>query len=41
MCGGGGSAGSLRVAMVAPPWFDVPPDGYGGIEEVVAGLTGR
>lgn len=28
----------LQVAMVAPPWFDVPPNGYGGIEAVVADL---
>jgi len=26
----------LRIAMVAPPYFDVPPTGYGGIEIVVA-----
>lgn len=25
----------LRVAMVAPPWYPVPPRGYGGIERVV------
>lgn len=25
----------LRVALVAPPWLPVPPDGYGGIEQVV------
>lgn len=25
----------LRIAMVAPPWFPVPPGGYGGIERVV------
>jgi glycosyltransferase involved in cell wall biosynthesis len=35
----------MHIAMVAPPWFSVPPDAYGGIEEVVAGLvhelTGR
>ena len=35
----------LRVAVVAPPWFHVPPDGYGGIEAMVAdvvdGLAGR
>lgn len=31
----------LRVAMVAPPWFPVPPDGYGGIESVVAVLVDR
>jgi len=26
---------SLRIALVAPPWFAVPPVGYGGIELVV------
>lgn len=31
--------GKLRVAMIAPPWLSVPPDGYGGIEVVVDGLT--
>jgi glycosyltransferase involved in cell wall biosynthesis len=25
----------FRVAMLAPPWIQVPPPGYGGIEEVV------
>jgi len=29
----------LRVAMVAPPWFSIPPSGYGGIESLVADLT--
>lgn len=29
----------LRVAMVAPPWYEVPPSGYGGIEVVVATLV--
>jgi glycosyltransferase involved in cell wall biosynthesis len=29
----------LRVAVIAPPWFEVPPSGYGGIESVVAGLV--
>jgi glycosyltransferase involved in cell wall biosynthesis len=33
------AAGRLRIAVVAPPWFAVPPDGYGGIEAVVAGLA--
>jgi glycosyltransferase involved in cell wall biosynthesis len=32
------SAKKLRVAMVAPPWFDVPPRKYGGIEAVMADL---
>jgi hypothetical protein len=25
----------LRVAVVAPPWISIPPDGYGGIEAMV------
>jgi hypothetical protein len=25
----------FRIAMLAPPWIQVPPLGYGGIEEVV------
>jgi len=29
----------LRIAMLAPPWIEVPPPGYGGIELVVAQLT--
>lgn len=29
----------LRIAVVAPPWFEVPPSGYGGTESVVAGLV--
>lgn len=31
-------ADGMRIAMVAPPWYDVPPDGYGGIEQMVATL---
>jgi glycosyltransferase involved in cell wall biosynthesis len=35
----------VRVALVAPPYLTVPPQGYGGIEQVVAllanGLSGR
>lgn len=30
---------SLRIAMVVPPWLSVPPPGYGGLEQVVAGLV--
>ncbi|MGH9123182.1 MAG: glycosyltransferase family 4 protein [Acidimicrobiales bacterium] len=30
---------SLRIALVAPPWFHVPPDGYGGIEAMVGDLV--
>jgi glycosyltransferase involved in cell wall biosynthesis len=29
----------LRIAMVAPPWFELPPEGYGGIEAMVYWLT--
>ena len=32
-------SGSLRVCMVAPPWFEIPPRGYGGTESVVANLV--
>lgn len=30
---------SLRIAVLAPPWFHVPPDGYGGIEAMLAGVV--
>jgi glycosyltransferase involved in cell wall biosynthesis len=29
----------LRIAMVVPPWFELPPRGYGGIEAVCADLV--
>jgi len=29
----------LRIAMVAPPWYELPPRAYGGIESVVADLV--
>jgi glycosyltransferase involved in cell wall biosynthesis len=29
----------MRVAMLAPPWIEVPPPGYGGIEQVIALLA--
>ncbi len=31
----------LRIGMVAPPWFSLPPAGYGGTEAVVAGLVDK
>ena len=34
-----GPARSLRVILVAPPYFPVPPDGYGGVEAVLADLA--
>lgn len=30
---------ALRVAVVVPPWYDVPPDAYGGIERMTADLV--
>jgi glycosyltransferase involved in cell wall biosynthesis len=32
-------ADPLRIAMIAPPWFEVPPPAYGGVEAVVADLV--
>jgi glycosyltransferase involved in cell wall biosynthesis len=29
----------LRIAIVAPPWFPIPPGGYGGIESMVHTLV--
>jgi glycosyltransferase involved in cell wall biosynthesis len=31
-------AHKMHIAMIAPPYFDVPPSAYGGIETVVADL---
>ncbi len=31
----------MHVALLAPPWYPVPPRGYGGIELVVALLAGE
>jgi len=30
-----GATDALRIAIVAPPWYPLPPSGYGGIELVV------
>jgi len=30
----------LRIAILAPPWFDIPPTGYGGTESMCAELIG-
>lgn len=30
---------ALHIGVVAPPWFELPPTGYGGTEAVVAGLV--
>jgi glycosyltransferase involved in cell wall biosynthesis len=32
-------ADPLRIVLVAPPYFDIPPKGYGGTEAVVAHLA--
>lgn len=29
----------MKIALVAPPWYPIPPVGYGGIEVVVADLA--
>lgn len=33
------ASGRIDVTMVAPPWYPVPPDRYGGIERVVADIA--
>jgi glycosyltransferase involved in cell wall biosynthesis len=30
---------TMKIGMIAPPWFPLPPRGYGGIELVVSHLT--
>lgn len=37
--GGVGRNHTLNIVLVAPPYFDVPPVGYGGVEAVVAELA--
>ena len=34
-----GTFGALRVALIAPPWFPVPPPKYGGTEAIVGLLA--
>lgn len=29
----------MKIAMVLPPWFKIPPEGYGGIEVIVSLLA--
>lgn len=29
----------MKIALIAPPWYPIPPVGYGGIEVVVADLV--
>ena len=35
----GPGSSALRIAVVAPPWFESPPRAYGGIGALVAGLV--
>jgi glycosyltransferase involved in cell wall biosynthesis len=35
---GTGASEPLRIAMIMPPWYEVPPAGYGGLEKVCASL---
>lgn len=37
---GEGADSRLRVAVVAPPWLELPPDAYGGVESVCSDLVG-
>src|SRR5258705_13481975 len=32
-------ARSMRIAMIMPPWYEVPPAGYGGVERGWASLS--
>src|SRR4051812_47108599 len=34
-----GAQDSLSIAMIAPPWFTVPPKGFGGVENVCGDLA--
>ncbi|MGV0793124.1 glycosyltransferase family 4 protein [Mycolicibacterium sp. XJ1819] len=34
-----GAVEPMRIVLIAPPYFDVPPKGYGGTEAVVADLA--
>ncbi len=36
---GAGGTGALRIGVLCPPWFPVPPPRYGGVEAVVALLV--
>src|SRR5262249_34567392 len=36
---GGAEPNRLRIAMVVPPWYEMPPRGYGGLESIVAALV--
>jgi glycosyltransferase involved in cell wall biosynthesis len=36
---GPAAAGRFRIAVVAPPWFEVPPPAYGGIEAMAGDLV--
>src|SRR5262245_48664876 len=29
----------LKIAMVVPPWYEMPPTGYGGLEMIASALV--
>lgn len=33
------NTGRLRIAMLVPPWYELPPPGYGGLEQMCAALV--
>lgn len=33
------NTGKLRIAMLVPPWYELPPPGYGGLEQMCAALV--
>ncbi len=35
----GATAHALNVAMVVPPWYEMPPKGYGGLEAICSALV--
>jgi glycosyltransferase involved in cell wall biosynthesis len=39
MCERATAADPLRIGMLAPPWYELPPSGYGGIEAMVYWLV--
>src|ERR1700743_3537183 len=36
-----GADRALRIAMIGPPWFEIPPRCYRGIENVIAVLAAK
>jgi glycosyl transferase family 4 len=36
---GGHGSTPMHVAVIAPPWLELPPDAYGGVESVCSDLV--